>query len=357
MSRQRREIRYFATSENQKPSYIEQAIVFSSLLLVVLTFPISIFLCLIVMSEYQRAVIFRCGRLRCVLYCMLHIYVHTYILIYLCHRCRCGGARGPGLVFRIPCIDYCVRVDLRTISYDVPAQEILTKDHVTISLDAAVYYRIFDPLLAVIQVENVHFATRMLAQATLRNIAGQKHVLELMSEKDAVSMAMAAILKSATSPWGVYVERVEIKDVRLPLNLQRAMAAEAEAIREAKAKVVSADGELSASKALKAAADVIASNPVALQLRYLQTLSLISGDQNKNIIFPFPVNLIKQLVLGSQASTSKKTLTRELPEEGDLCTGRLFNLLFSLTIDLEKNSNRNMLWQEKRIANIMRVRQ
>ncbi|XP_017486453.1 PREDICTED: stomatin-4-like [Rhagoletis zephyria] len=160
----------------------------------------------------------------------------------------------------------------------------------------------------------------MLAQATLRNIAGQKHVLELMSEKDAVSMAMAAILKSATSPWGVYVERVEIKDVRLPLNLQRAMAAEAEAIREAKAKVVSADGELSASKALKAAADVIASNPVALQLRYLQTLSLISGDQNKNIIFPFPVNLIKQLVLGSQASTSKKTLTRELPEEEDLCT-------------------------------------
>ncbi|XP_053949819.1 band 7 protein AGAP004871-like [Anastrepha ludens] len=297
MNRNRREIRYFATSENQKPSCIEQAIVFISLLFVVLTLPISIFLSLIVMPEYKRAVIFRCGRL------------------------KRGGARGPGIVFRIPCVDYCVRVDLRTISYDVPAQEILTKDHVTISLDAAVYYRIFDPLLAVIQVEQVHFATRMLAQATLRNIAGQKQVLELMSEKDSVSMAMAAILKSATTPWGVYVERVEIKDVRLPLNLQRAMAAEAEAIREAKAKVVSAEGELSASKALRAASDVMASNPVALQLRYLQTLSLISGDQNKNIIFPFPVNLIKQLVLGkgsepSQGSSSKKKVPDEMELSG-----------------------------------------
>uniref|UniRef100_A0A0A1XQ10 Band 7 protein AGAP004871 n=1 Tax=Zeugodacus cucurbitae TaxID=28588 RepID=A0A0A1XQ10_ZEUCU len=243
MTRQRREVKYFATSENNPPSSIEQIVVFISHILIILTFPISIFLSLIVLSEYQRAVIFRCGRL------------------------RRGGPRGPGLVFRIPCVDFCVKVDLRTTSYDVPAQEILTKDHVTISLDAAVYYRIFDPLLAVIQVENVHLATRMLAQATLRNIAGQRHVMELMSEKDSVSMALAALLKSASAPWGVYVERVEIKDVRLPLQLQRAMAAEAEAIREAKAKVVSAEGELNASKSLKAASDVIASNPVALQAR------------------------------------------------------------------------------------------
>ncbi|XP_018797467.1 PREDICTED: band 7 protein AGAP004871-like [Bactrocera latifrons] len=296
MTRQRREVKYFATSENNPPSGIEQAVVFISHILIILTFPLSIFLSLIVLSEYQRAVIFRCGRL------------------------RRGGARGPGLVFRIPCVDFCVKVDLRTTSYHVPAQEILTKDHVTISLDAAVYYRIFDPLLAVIQVENVHLATSMLAQATLRNVAGQKHVLELMSEKDAVSMAMAALLKSATTPWGVLVERVEIKDVRLPLQLQRAMAAEAEAIREAKAKVVSAEGELSASKSLKAASDVIAANPVALQLRYLQTLSLISGDQNKNIIFPFPVNLIRQLMMGkctepSQDSSSKKRASTNLKEE------------------------------------------
>ncbi|XP_067636643.1 band 7 protein AGAP004871-like [Eurosta solidaginis] len=291
MTRNRRSVGYFATSEIQPPSGIEKAMVFLSFLLLLLTLPISIFLSVIVMSEYQRVVIFRCGRL------------------------KRGGARGPGLVFRIPCIDFCVRVDLRTVSYDVPAQEILTKDHVTISLDAAVYYRIYDPLLAVIQVENVHFATRMLAQATLRNIAGQKHVLELMSEKDSISMAMSAILKSATAPWGVYVERVEIKDVRLPLNLQRAMAAEAEAIREAKAKVVSAEGELSASKALKAASDVIAANPVALQLRYLQTLSLISGDQNKNIIFPFPVNLIKQLMKSKCSECSGATSPTKKKEQ------------------------------------------
>ncbi|XP_004529811.1 band 7 protein AGAP004871 [Ceratitis capitata] len=285
MGRSRKEDRYFATSENEAPSAIEQGVIFFSFILFIITLPISIFLSLIVLSEYQRAVIFRCGRL------------------------KRGGPLGPGLIFRIPCIDYCVRVDLRTISYDVPAQEILTKDHVTISLDAVVYYRIFDPLLAVIQVEDVHLATRMLAQATLRNIAGQKHVLDLMSEKDSVSMAMAAILKTASSPWGVYVERVEIKDVRMPFQLQRAMAAEAEAIREAKAKVVSAEGELSASKSLKAASDVIASNPVALQLRYLQTLSLISGDQNKNIIFPFPVNLIRQLIMGRSIESSPDSLS------------------------------------------------
>ncbi|XP_017482119.1 PREDICTED: erythrocyte band 7 integral membrane protein-like [Rhagoletis zephyria] len=180
--------------------------------------------------------------------------------------CRKGGPRGPGIFFILPCIDEYQTVDLRTVSFDVPPQEVLTKDSVTVSLDAVIYYRIQDPLRAVIQIANVEASTRLLAQTTLRNVAGTKMLMELLADKDAISQAIEKILDEATDPWGVKVELVEIKDVRLPLSLQRAMAAEAEATREAKAKIVAAEGEFNAAQTLKQASDVIGKNPIALQV-------------------------------------------------------------------------------------------
>ncbi|XP_004529812.1 erythrocyte band 7 integral membrane protein [Ceratitis capitata] len=256
------------TSENRENSLIETVAFVSSFIMFLVFFPISIFSCLVVMLEFQRAVVFRLGRL------------------------RKGGPRGPGILFILPCIDSIVTVDLRTIAFDVPPQEVLTRDSVTVTLDAVIYYRIHDPLKAVIQVENVMSSTMLLAQTTLRNVAGTKMLMELLADKEAISKAIEAILDEATDPWGVKVELVEIKDVRLPQSLQRAMAAEAEATREAKAKIVAAEGEFNASKALKQASDIIAKNPIALQLRYLQTMNTISAERNTTIIFPFPIELM-----------------------------------------------------------------
>ncbi|XP_011177291.1 stomatin isoform X2 [Zeugodacus cucurbitae] len=235
---------------------------------VTMLFPISIFVCLVVMVEFQRAVVFRLGRL------------------------RKGGARGPGIFFILPCIDNIVTVDLRTAAIDVRPQEVLTKDSVTVTLDAVIYYRIQDPLRAVIQVANVMSSTMLLAQTTLRNVAGTKMLMELLADKESISKAIEDILDIATDPWGVKVELVEIKDVRLPFSLQRAMAAEAEATREAKAKIVAAEGEYKASAALKQASDIIGVNPIALQLRYLQTMNTIAAEHNTTIIFPFPIELM-----------------------------------------------------------------
>ncbi|XP_067636645.1 stomatin-4-like [Eurosta solidaginis] len=220
------------------------------------------------MVEYKRAVVFRLGRL------------------------RKGGPRGPGIFFILPCIDDLTSVDLRTVAFDVPPQEVLTKDSVTVTLDAVIYYRIHDPLRAVIQVAKVGPSTMLLVQTTLRNVAGTKMLMELLADKDAISEAIELILDEATDPWGVKVELVEIKDVRLPRSLQRAMAAEAEASREAKAKIVAAEGEFSASKTLKEASDIIGMNPIALQLRYLQTMNTIAAEHNTTIIFPFPIELM-----------------------------------------------------------------
>lgn len=202
------------------------------------------------------------------------------------------GARGPGLFFILPCLDTLVRVDLRTISFDVPPQEILTKDSVTVAVDAVVYYKINNPMISVINVEDAPNSTRLLAQTTLRNILGSKTLSEILSERDHISASMQEILDEGTDPWGVKVERVEIKDVRLPQQLQRAMAAEAEATREAKAKVIAAEGEMKASRALKEASDVISESASALQLRYLQTLTAISAEKNSTIVFPIPMDLL-----------------------------------------------------------------
>merc|ERR1712038_1580099 len=228
----------------------------------------SLCLCVKVVTEYERAVIFRLGRL------------------------RKGGSKGPGIFTVIPCIDTYRCVDLRTVSFDVPPQEILSKDSVTVAVDAVVYYRVFNPTVSIANVENFSHSTRLLAATTLRNVLGTKNLAEILSERETISHIMQSSLDDATDPWGVKVERVEIKDVRLPVQLQRAMAAEAEAAREARAKVIAAEGEQKASHSLKEAAMVIAESPSALQLRYLQTLTSISAEKNSTIIFPIPIDVI-----------------------------------------------------------------
>ncbi|EFN76331.1 Band 7 protein CG32245 [Harpegnathos saltator] len=199
----------------------------------------------------------------------------------------------------MPCIDHCVRVDLRTVSFDVPPQEVLTKDSVTVSVDAVVYYRIKEPLSAVIEIANYSHSTRLLAASTLRTVLGTRNLAEILSERETISHTMQTALDEATDPWGVKVERVEIKDVRLPVQLQRAMAAEAEAAREARAKVIAAEGEMRASHSLKEAGDVISTSTAALQLRYLQTLNNVCGEKNSTIIFPLPVEFLAPLLAPS----------------------------------------------------------
>merc|ERR1712152_71939 len=202
-----------------------------------------------------------------------------------------GGAKGPGIFFVLPCIESYQKVDLRTITLGVPPQEVLTKDSVTVSVDAVVYYRVSNATVSVANVENAHHSTRLLAQTTLRNILGTKSLHEILSDRESISSSMQTVLDEATEPWGIKVERVEIKDVRLPVQLQRAMAAEAEAAREARAKVIAAEGEQKASRALREAAEVIMDSPAALQLRYLQTLNSISAEKNSTIIFPLSMEM------------------------------------------------------------------
>lgn len=241
-----------------------------SVILIILTFPISIFFCIRIVQEYERAVIFRLGRI------------------------KKGGPVGPGMFFVIPCTDEIRVMDLRTVSFDVPPQEILTKDSVTVSVDAVVYYNIRNPMAAVCNVSDYSKSTRLLSATTLRNILGTKTLSELLSERDTIAKDLKSMIDTATDPWGIDIERVEVKDVRLPQSLQRAMAAEAEATRDARAKVIAAEGEQKASKALKEASDIISESPAALQLRYLQTLATISSEKNSTIVFPIPIELMSQ---------------------------------------------------------------
>eukprot|EP00095_Tigriopus_kingsejongensis_P009837 maker-scaffold21_size687808-snap-gene-4.8 protein:Tk09837 transcript:maker-scaffold21_size687808-snap-gene-4.8-mRNA-1 annotation:"band 7 protein cg42540-like" len=243
-----------------------------SLVLVLVTLPFSLCVSVKVVQEYERAVVFRLGRL------------------------RSGGAEGPGLFFVMPCVDTYKKVDLRTVSFDVPPQEVLSRDSVTVSVDAVVYYRVSNPTMATNNIEDYSHSTRLLAATTLRNVLGTKNLAEILSERETISQVMQNSLDEATDPWGVKAERVEIKDVRLPVQLQRAMAAEAEAAREARAKVIAAVGEQKASKALREAASVIADSPSALQLRYLQTLNSIAAEHNSTIIFPMPLNFVNQFL-------------------------------------------------------------
>lgn len=213
-------------------------------------------------------------------------------MIFRLGRMKKGGAVGPGMFFIIPCIDEIRVVDLRTVSFDVPPQEILTKDSVTVSVDAVVYFNIRNPMQAVCNVADYSSATRLLSATTLRNILGTKTLSEVLSERESIAVDLKSMIDTATDPWGIDIERVEVKDVRLPQSLQRAMAAEAEASREARAKVIAAEGEQKASKALKEASDIISESRSALQLRYLQTLAQISSEKNSTIVFPIPIELL-----------------------------------------------------------------
>lgn len=239
-----------------------------SWLIIVFTFPFSMCFCLKVIKEYERVVIFRLGRL------------------------MTGAARGPGMIFIVPCIDTYRKIDLRVVSYAVPPQEILSKDSVTVSVDAVVYFRTSDPIASVNNVDDAIYSTKLLAQTTLRNALGMKTLSEMLTEREAIAQLTETILDEGTEHWGIKVERVEVKDIRLPQQLTRAMAAEAEAAREARAKVVAAEGEQKASRALKEAAEVIAECPVALQLRHLQALSGIAAEHNSTIVFPVPIDII-----------------------------------------------------------------
>ncbi|GAB6024016.1 hypothetical protein CHUAL_008741 [Chamberlinius hualienensis] len=207
-----------------------------------------------------------------------------------------GGSKGPGLFMVLPFVESYTKVDLRTVSFDIPPQEVLTKDSVTVSVDAVVYYRVSNATISVANVENAHNSTRLLAQTTLRNILGTKNLHEILSDRETISQTMQNFLDHATTSWGIKVERVEMKDCRLPVQLQRAMAAEAEAAREARAKVIAAEGEQKASRSLKEAADVMFDSPAALQLRYLQTLNTISAEKNSTIIFPLPIDFLQHFM-------------------------------------------------------------
>jgi len=254
------------------PGIFAKAISLGSLLLVIFSLPLSLFFVVKVVQEYERAVIFRLGRL------------------------LVGGARGPGVFFILPCVDTYEKVDMRTHNYEIPPQEILTKDSVTVFVNAIMYYKVKNAIHAVANVDDYGGSARLLAATTLRNVLGTMTLGEILSTREKIATEMKETLDVATEPWGVRVERVEVKDVRVPEQLMRAMAAEAEAAREARAKVIAAEGEHRASRALRHAAEVIVDSPAALQLRYLQTLNSISAENNSTVIFPVPIDIMSQLM-------------------------------------------------------------
>jgi regulator of protease activity HflC (stomatin/prohibitin superfamily) len=220
-----------------------------------------------VAREYERGVIFRLGRLL-------------------------PAPKGPGLFLLIPIVDRMVKVDLRTITLNIPPQEVITKDNVPVRVNAVAYFRIVEPKNAIVQVENYLVATSQIAQTTLRSVLGQHQLDELLSERDKINTILQAIIDEGTSPWGIKVSIVEVKDVEIPSGMQRAMARQAEAERERRAKVINAEGEFQASERLKDAAQVIGDHPIALQLRYLQTLLELGSSQSTTIVFPAPIDLI-----------------------------------------------------------------
>ena len=219
-----------------------------------------------IVKEYERGVIFRLGRVT--------------------------GAKGPGLFWIIPIVDQMVVVDLRVVTLDVPAQEAITRDNVTVKVNAVCYFRVFDPVDAVINISNYLVATQQIAQTTLRSVLGQSELDELLAERDQINLQLQQIIDEQTEPWGIKVSVVEIKDVELPQTMQRAMARQAEAEREKRAKIIHAEGELQASQQLAQAARVMAEEQGAIQLRYLQTLTEISAEQNSTIIFPLPIEML-----------------------------------------------------------------
>ncbi len=228
-----------------------------------------------VLREYERAVVFRLGRL-------------SKALLN-----PGGNGNGPGLLLLIPIIDKMVKVSLRIVAMDVPSQDTITRDNVSLKVNAVIYFRVMDPERAVIAVEDYLFATSQIAQTTLRSVLGQSELDELLAERDKINQKLQRIIDEHTEPWGIKVTAVEVKFIDLPQEMQRAMARQAEAEREKRAKIIHADGELQASEKLAQAARVIAAEPVTIQLRYLQTLTEIGTEKNSTIVFPLPIDVLK----------------------------------------------------------------
>lgn len=238
-----------------------------------------LFMAIKILNEYERAVIFRLGRI-------------------IDHK-------GPGLIILIPIIDRMVRVSLRTVAMDVPSQDVITRDNVSVKVNAVIYFRVMDPTKAVIEVENYLYATSQLAQTTLRSVCGQSELDELLSEREKINMEIQEILDRHTDPWGVKVSMVEVKHIDLPSEMQRAIARQAEAERERRAKVINAEGEYQAAARLSEAAMIIAKEPTALQLRYLQTLVEIAAEKNSTTIFPIPIDLLEPFIKRTTAIEEK----------------------------------------------------
>jgi regulator of protease activity HflC (stomatin/prohibitin superfamily) len=239
-----------------------------------------------ILREYERGVVFRLGRLL--------------------------PQKGPGVVFLIPIVDRIVKVDLRTITLNIPPQEVITKDNVPARVNAVAYFRIVDPKAAIVQIENFIVATSQIAQTTLRSVLGQHTLDELLSEREKINSILQGIIDEQTAPWGIKVSVVEVKDVEIPAEMQRAMARQAEAERERRAKIINAEGEYQASERLKDAALVIEEHPIALQLRYLQTLLEIGGSNSSTIIFPAPIDLIKPFL---ERAPEPRTITPAVEPE------------------------------------------
>jgi len=220
-----------------------------------------------ILNEYERGVVFRLGRLI--------------------------GSKGPGLVIIIPIIDKLQKVSLRLVTLDVPSQDVITLDNVSVKVNAVVYFRVMEPNQAIVQVENVLYATSQLAQTTLRSVCGQAELDELLAEREKLNTQLQEILDKATDPWGIKVSTVEVKHIDLPDEMKRAMAKQAEAERERRAKIIHAEGEFQAAAKLSEAADIMAVNPVTLQLRYLQTLREVASENNSTTLFPIPIDLLK----------------------------------------------------------------
>ena len=225
--------------------------------------------------EYERGVIFRLGRLK-------------------------SPPKGPGLFLLIPIVDKMVRVDLRTVTLNVPPQEVITKDNVPVRVNAVAYFRIIDPERAIVQVENYMVATSQISQTTLRSVLGQHSLDELLSERDKINEILQRIIDEATSPWGIKVSIVEVKDVEIPAGMQRAMARQAEAERERRAKVIAAEGEFQASQRLREAADVMSANPTTLQLRFLQTMLEMGNERSSMTVLPLPIELFRPFLEGGR---------------------------------------------------------
>ena len=231
-----------------------------------------------IVQEYEKGVIFRLGRI--------------------------VGAKGPGLFFVIPIIDRMVKANLQTVTLDVPPQDIITKDNVTVRVNAVCYFRVFDSVKAVVEVQNYLYATSQIAQTTLRAVLSKVDLDQILTERDVLNMDLQQIIDEVSDPWGVKVERVEIKDVDLPHEMQRAMAKQAEAERERRAKIINAEGEFQASERLAQAAEVISRHPIAYQLRYLQTVTDVSAEKNSTLVIPIPIELLKpfQAAFGEDAT-------------------------------------------------------